>query len=586
MSNDTPTVLPRRKRSITRYLLLAFLLACGLFFWQLLGPAPTIRVSPQTTHITAPLGPDGLPDYVAYQRDKLREGVTHENNAAVLMWQAFGPGEGSDAIAPENWQHITNELNLPPPNHAYLVEPDRKRLADAVEQWLIANDPEWKNAFENTPAIVDGDPLPEDLGYDIVFAAMDTPWRREQLPPLAAWVDVNSAAMDLLVEGSRRPRFYSPFAPPQDNARQSLVELLQYDSIMRSRAIARALKLRTMLHLGEGRHEAAWQDLLATHRWARLVGQGPTLVEQLVAVAIDGIAAAGAKALLAEPLSPELARQIEADLLALGPPSDMAGSFDEGERLFFLDAVISGRQEGVGTLISKNSFFFEPAPESLKALDYVAVDWNVTLIKGNQIYDQLAAACRQPTYAARQSACKTYERDLHHLERETHGFHNFALGSISPAKRSNMLAASIISLLSPAFGASSEAEDRANATLALTQLAAALAVYRAEHGQYPDRLAQLVPSVFPQLPVDFHHAKPFLYQRDGDGYLLYSFGANGFDDSGSHEMMQVLQGREIPDDDEAAAEKLRKKIPSGADDLSIRVPVPRFQLPTPPPMQP
>src|SRR5262245_52325327 len=128
MSTDTPSAVPRRKRSLTRYILLAFLLFGGLFVYQLFGPAPMIRVSPQTTHITAPLGPDGLPDYVTYQQDKLSTGVTQENNAAVLMWQAFGPGEGSDEISPENWRHITQQLQLPPPTHAYLVKPESDRV--------------------------------------------------------------------------------------------------------------------------------------------------------------------------------------------------------------------------------------------------------------------------------------------------------------------------------------------------------------------------------------------------------------------------------------------------------------------------
>jgi len=582
MSDAVPAI-PRRKRSITRYLLLALVLIVGLFAWQLLGPAPAIRISPQTTYITAPLRPDGLPDYVAYQREKLSAGVTPENNAAVMMWRAFGPGTGSDEVSPEHWQLITRELQLPPARHAYLLDPDSDQITKPIEAWLTASDPAWRKALEDAPDSVEGEPLLEYPGYEIVFLAMDAPWQRDQLPPLADWIDANREPLDLLVEGSRRPRYYSPFAPPENNAQPSLVEMLQFDSISRSRAVARALKLRAMQHIGEGLYEFAWQDLHAMHRWARLVGQGATLVEQLVAVAMEGIAASGTKALLAEPLTPELARQIHADLLALGPASDMAGTFDEGERLFFLDAVVNGHQEGMGTFLANTSFLLQPVGDSLKALDYVAADWNVTLIKGNQIYDQLASACREPTSAARQSACQAFEQELYLLEQETHGFHNFALASISPAKRSNMLAASIIALLSPVFGASSEAEDRSRANLELLQLAAVLTVYRAKNGEYPDRLDQLVPDVIPSLPVDLYHAKPFLYQRDVEGYLLYSTGANGIDDGGSHEQLSIFQGQELPEHDEAAAENHRQKIPTGADDLSIRMPRPHFQLPTPPP---
>jgi hypothetical protein len=577
MSNDSPPILTRRKPSITRYLITAFLIIAGLFVAQLLSPAPAIRISPQTTHIVAPLGPDGLPDYVTYLRDKLRAGVITENNAAVPMWEAFGPGDGGDAVSPENWQHIVNELKLSPAKHAYLVEPDSDRVTRSIERWLVTTDPRWRVAVENVPAIAQD---PEEIGYELVLLAMDAPWRREQLPPLAAWVDANNDALNLLATGSRLPRFYSPFALPEGDAKPSLLQLLQFDSIMRARTIARALALRAMLHVGEGRHDAAWQDLLAIHRWARHVGKGPLLIEQLVAVAIDRIACDGTAALLAQKLPPQLARQIHNDLLSLGPASDMARSFDEGERLFFVDAVLNGYKIGMGTFIADNSL--QPVGESIKPLDYVAVDWNVTLIKGNQIYDQLAAAYRLPTYAARINATGILDSELHQMEQQTRGFHNFAFAAISPTKRSEMLAASIFSLLGPAFGASSEAQDRANATLELTQLAAALAVYRAEHDEYPHRLDQLVPTVILQLPVDLFHAKPFIYQRVADGYLLCSCGPNGNDDGGSGQFSNKLAGRPVdslpPDQQEAA----QKKIPGSADDISIRIPTPPFKLPEPP----
>ena len=53
-----------------------------------------------------------------------------------------------------------------------------------------------------------------------------------------------------------------------------------------------------MWHLGEGRADEAWQDLLAVHRIGRLTAQGQTLVEQLVGIAIDGIARERTLALL------------------------------------------------------------------------------------------------------------------------------------------------------------------------------------------------------------------------------------------------------------------------------------------------
>jgi len=81
-----------------------------------------------------------------------------------------------------------------------------------------------------------------------------------------------------------------------------------------------------------------------------------------------------------------------------------------------------------------------------------------------------------------------------------------------------------------------------------------IAIYRADHGQYPEKLDELAPAVLPQLPVDLYHAKPFVYKRDADGYLLYSTGEDGIDDGGSNEYLAVLAGRASYDLDRSSEE--------------------------------
>ncbi len=84
--------------------------------------------------------------------------------------------------------------------------------------------------------------------------------------------------------------------------------------------------------------------------------------------------------------------------------------------------------------------------------------------------------------------------------------------------------------------------------------------------------------MLPQLPVDLYHAKPFIYHRDGDGYLLYTTGENGINNGGSNKDLAVLIGRASDDLDEASVE-VSEQIPAGADDIAIRVPRLPFKLP-------
>jgi hypothetical protein len=63
---------------------------------------------------------------------------------------------------------------------------------------------------------------------------------------------------------------------------------------------------------------------------------------------------------------------------------------------------------------------------------------------------------------------------------------------------------------------------------------------RARHSRYPDTLDALIPEVAESLPVDPLTGRPFGYrplasgedQEVHSGYLLYSWGADGKDDSG------------------------------------------------------
>jgi hypothetical protein len=113
---DSPIDRHRRtKKSLLPFwlLIVAILIAFGYYLCVTVGPNPPIVVSKATTHLTKPLGKDGVPDYAAVLLADAMTGVTPETNAAVPLVEALGY-EGAD------WDTVPKE--------------DHKLLYDASER--------------------------------------------------------------------------------------------------------------------------------------------------------------------------------------------------------------------------------------------------------------------------------------------------------------------------------------------------------------------------------------------------------------------------------------------------------------------
>lgn len=113
-----------------------------------------------------------------------------------------------------------------------------------------------------------------------------------------------------------------------------------------------------------------------------------------------------------------------------------------------------------------------------------------------------------------------------------------------------------VSLLLPAVGAALEAEERGLMLRQLAEIGFSLAAYRADHGKYPSRLADLLPKYAEAIPEDEFSGADLIYRSDSGSFLLYSVGRNEQDDG----------GRGYSDRDETAGSQ-------DWDDLLVRVPL-------------
>jgi hypothetical protein len=86
--------------------------------------------------------------------------------------------------------------------------------------------------------------------------------------------------------------------------------------------------------------------------------------------------------------------------------------------------------------------------------------------------------------------------------------------------------------LAPIYIRATQARDEARAMVGLMRAALALRDYQIEHRSYPASLADLRAAGGWAIPHDPFSGKPFIYRREGAGYLVYSVGADLKDDGG------------------------------------------------------
>jgi hypothetical protein len=486
---------------------LLMLLRFGAGQWS----SQSLTVSPQTTFIEAPLRPSGYPDYLGALNTELSEGVTPHNNAAVLMLRATGPKEMPQELRSEYF----SRMGMAPlsENGDYLIPwPDYVR---AIPQ------------DERPQPPPDSDLDAESYLLEVYEPAIQRPWNREAFPLGAKWLDANQAPLELVVAASKLPRFYAPRIASGDPP--MLINVL-LPLINSARDAAQGLAARAMLRLNEKNYPGAWDDLMALRRLGRVIGNEATLVEILVGYAVEGLGVAGQIEFLASAeLTPEQWSLLQKELDALPPRSKLAKTLDRSERFAVLDTILGVAEGGPDVLAGVTN---GGADSLLTNVALRGVDWNIPLTIANLWMNRLVAAAQIEDPKQRAQETERFEADLKAMvagTKEPWGL----VGAIASRRRaSEKIGEVFVGLMLPAISAMFQAEARTETHDDLLRIGLALARYKSEHGDFPEKLEQLAPDMIPVVPTDAFAGTPFVYTRRSEGYLLYSFGANQTDEGG------------------------------------------------------
>ena len=484
-----------------------------------------ITVSRETTYITGPLNADGTVNYVAYLNAKYGKGMTTENNAFVLLLRALGPS-------------CIKKAELRPRFYARLgLQP------------LSATGKYFRLFTDDCRCEKPHKPSPEEKELsDELDEAMTEPWREREYPVLAAWLRENEQPLALIVEASKRPRYYLPLICDEDPP-QVVAALLHPHGMFRQPGYA--LVARAMLRFRSGDTDAARADLLAARRLSRLLGQGSNLFEPLVGTALELRCQLGYQALVTgRKLKVRLARALLADFQRCGASPSVLKSINWTERFNSLDAVATVSRGAVGRrhwLLREILKAASRHPARAESHRRVRVDWDEILRMTNAWYDRLVDAGRKESFAERSKALEAYRRDLKKLAVPQDVLVADMMTCMLKAARfagqknpdpkavrqvSRKFGTRLLSILLGDLTPALLHHDRCLARGDVVLVATALAVYKAEKRRYPANLDALRPAYLKAIPTDRFTGKPLIYSRTRRGYVLYSVGENLKDDGG------------------------------------------------------
>ncbi len=493
----------------------AFSILClySLPFATILADDPLITVSKETTFVIEPVNEDGFVDLVTAINAEMSKGITTETNAAALIYPALGPTPNGKQMS----KRFFEELGVPFPaedgNYFQMLPSYLKEngFSDLLDDW--------------------------DRMLDNQGMAMERPWKRDEFPDIAAWIDTQEKPLQQILKGIERKQYYCPLNSDVEKGStgQMLIATL-LPHIQINRSVTRVLTCRAMLRVGEGRVDEGWSDLMASYRFGRHASHDPFLIGRLVGIAMEAITNnTMLKFIESTQPSEKTCIQYLKDLDSLPARSPIVNSIDFGERLLFVDVVAMlayRNQEDVfdiqDVIPDLNDLF--------KRNSKINADWDKILTDANQLYDRIVTGFKQDSYSKQRAAFEEIDNDLTNLLKPRTTLSNAIMLAALKVKNKSSTTQFISEMLIPQMifepHHSAKAEVRSQQRYSNLQIAIALAAFHAKHNEYPASLDQLTSKYLGTLPEDHFVDQPLKYLKTDDGYLLYSVGDNQTDNGG------------------------------------------------------
>ncbi len=321
-----------------------------------------------------------------------------------------------------------------------------------------------------------------------------------QLAEVEKYLASQQRALDTLHEFARRDgtvRFPIDFTP-------GIATLLP--ETQRLRGGARSLALQFHVHRYHGEISEAVSSIIAQLALAGALDKEPTLVSQLVRIAVIGMAIGEAQQLVRE------AQVTDADLRRLQTQLRKIDS-QQG-----LKNALAGERAICYTICLDPAQFLDVQPTS------PGIERQILQRQPKRVFDaakmlelnlKITEGADESLFKARQEALAA-EQEIRDLGGNIVGkiYYMYTL------------------LLTPAYTSAVDACARSAAERDSADAAIAAQLYRRKNGKWPARLDDLVPEFLPSVPTDPFTNRPLILKTGADSCKVYSAGRDGSDDGG------------------------------------------------------
>jgi beta-lactamase regulating signal transducer with metallopeptidase domain len=465
---------PNIRPGIAAWALAATLLALTLPAWSQATATPKVpfSISKQTTVLTEPLLPDGTPDYVAAFNAKYGKNVTPENNGFIPFLKIHGTS---------------------------FAFPDAKTRPEILKLLGTQESPPNEPHFSSFAAYLTTHPSsikPED-GFNILIDAERQLWTPADHPELADYLQTQAPFFDLAIETSKRPHFYCPLYAPTGNFTEVL-----FPRVTGQVDFFRTWITRATLRAASGDIDGAAADIRAMKQLARLLPNEGTIVVVLLGYVADAIATDAASIIASSgKLTPAqcdaLARAVD-----LPPMPSLANPFTTGDRYRLLQlfqwTFLGKFREAFGSNLTDED------TKVYSTIDFARIDGDMFLREFNAIRDREVAVFSSTNRKLNNALAKSFEQDLKQWTDDAKKRGNNFAPDLGESKNDYTMRAvhTAIAHFTARMGSrATETLDRQFQSDMLPTLFAA-AKFKAQTGNWPAALQQLVPAYVKEIPAD------------------------------------------------------------------------------------